>query len=376
MTSLSLSGTHLEVTYRLQGDEATARAVADDIGVEQTVEFPLALVTDEAIRTQIVGRVVDFSPDGPSHFLATVRFAVEVTGFELTQLLNVVFGNYSIKPGVRVLALALPEALLVHFPGPRFGVDGWRARLGVPERPLLATALKPMGLPPAALADMAYRLALGGIDLIKDDHGLADQPFAPFNERVARCVEAVARANRETGRTSLYLPNVTAPGDLALRQARAARAAGAGGLLISPGLTGLGTLQQIAADDAVGLPIMSHPAFQGSYVISPDHGLAHGVLFGQIARLAGADASIFPNFGGRFSFSRDACLSIAAACTAPLGALRPILPAPGGGMSLERVPDMLAAYGRDVIFLIGGGLHQRGPDLTANSQYFRGLLQG
>ena len=41
-----------------------------------------------------------------------------------------------------------------------------------------------MGLPAHALADLAYQFALGGIDIIKDDHGLADQSFAPFKERV------------------------------------------------------------------------------------------------------------------------------------------------------------------------------------------------
>lgn len=372
---LILSGERFLVVYRLRGDEVTARATAAEIGVEQTIEFPLGLAPPGGIRNHIVGQVTELRRDGPDHWLATLSYAVESSGFELTQLLNVIFGNFSLKPNVRVEHLELPVGLLAHFRGPRFGRDGWRGATGVPGRPLLATALKPMGLPPTALADLAYRLALGGIDLIKDDHGLADQPFAPFSERVARCVAAVDRANRETGERCLYLPNVTAPGDQAGRLARAARQAGAGGLLISPGLTGLGVMQHIADDEAVDLPLMAHPAFQGSFVVHPDHGIAHGVVFGQIARLAGADASIFPNFGGRFSFSRDECLSIATACAAPLGELRPILPAPGGGMSLERVPDMLDVYGRDVIFLIGGGLHQRGPDLQANGRYFRSRIE-
>src|SRR5207253_5820723 len=48
-----------------------------------------------------------------------------------------------------------------------------------------------------------------GIDLIKDDHSLADQTTAPFRERVERCQEAVARANDEAGGNALYFPNVT-----------------------------------------------------------------------------------------------------------------------------------------------------------------------
>jgi len=48
-----------------------------------------------------------------------------------------------------------------------------------------------------------------GVDLIKDDHSLADQTSAPFAERVERCQEAVVRANGETGGNALYFPNVT-----------------------------------------------------------------------------------------------------------------------------------------------------------------------
>src|SRR5690606_2754524 len=137
------------------------------------------------------------APEGG--FEATISYAVETTGCELTQFLNVVFGNSSIKPGIRVERLDLPPGLLNAFKGPRLGRDGLRALLGVPTRPLLCTALKPMGLSAKALAEFAYRFALGGMDVIKDDHGLANQSFAPFKERVERCAEAVARANRETG---------------------------------------------------------------------------------------------------------------------------------------------------------------------------------
>ena len=34
------------------------------------------------------------------------------------------------------------------------------------------------------LAEIAYRCALGGADIVKDDHGLANQKTAPFRERL------------------------------------------------------------------------------------------------------------------------------------------------------------------------------------------------
>ncbi len=372
---IPLSGERFRVVYRLIGDEAEAREKARDICLEQTVEFPADLIPEGEIREQIIGRVEVFEARGEGHWEVVISYAVETSGFELAQLLNVIFGNTSLKPGIRVERLELPEALLSAFKGPRFGRAGWRARLGAPGRPLFCTALKPMGLPPKELAEFAYRFALGGIDIVKDDHGLADQPFAPYKERVERCAEAVARANRETGLRCLYMPNVTGPAEAVRQNALFARNAGAGGLLISPGLAGWEVMRGLADDDQIGLPIMSHPALQGSFVASAESGISHYALFGQMARLAGADASIYPNYGGRFSFSREDCRRIVEGTAAPMGHLKPIFPTPGGGMSLARVPEMLDLYGREVIFLIGGGLHKHGPDLVESCRYLRQLVE-
>jgi ribulose-bisphosphate carboxylase large chain len=295
-----------------------------------------------------------------------ISFDIESAGADLVQLLNVLFGNISLKPGIRLERLDLPNSLLEQFKGPRFGREGLRARLGVYDRPLLCTALKPMGMSPAETAGLACRLALGGIQIVKDDHGLADQRFCPFEERVSRCAEAVERASRETGLKSIYMPNLSGPTDRVLERAGYAQRAGAGGVLISPGLTGLDAMRQIAEDDLIGLPIMAHPAFQGSFVVNPGEGISHAALFGQINRLAGADAVIFPNYGGRFGFTRADCRSLTMATAMEMGHLKPIFPTPAGGMSLERVPEMCEMYGCDAIFLIGGGLLKHGPDLVEN----------
>ena len=194
---LSLSGERFTALYRLVCPPGEAEARARDLCVEQTIEFPEALVTEESIRDQIIGQVMSLRPVGEGRFEALIGYPVEAAGRELTQLINVLFGNISLKPGVRLIGFELPESLTSRYRGPRFGQAGLRERLDVHDRPLLCTAIKPMGLSPPALADLAYRLALGGIHLIKDDHGLCDQTFCPFDERVRLCSEAVERANRE-----------------------------------------------------------------------------------------------------------------------------------------------------------------------------------
>ena len=375
VSSFPVSGERFSVLYRLVGNEAAAYQRAGDICLEQTVEVPDALVPDGMIRAHILGQVESFEARDEGGYSARISYAVEIVGRDLVQLLNVLFGNISLKAGIRAERLDLPESLLQSFRGPRFGRPGLRALLGVPHRPLLCTALKPLGLSAEGLADLAYRFALAGIEIVKDDHGLADQGFASFQERVRLCAEAVARANRETGRRVIYVPNVTAPFDEIRARARFAKEYGAGGLLVAPGLTGLDAMRCLADDDSLALPIFSHPAFQGTYVLDPANGMSHRLLFGQLARLAGADATIYPNFGGRFGFTRDECQSIAQGTAMAMGPIKAIFPTPGGGMNLDRVPEMLEAYGSDVVLLIGGGLMTPGSDLIETCRRLRALVE-
>lgn len=371
-----LSGERFNVVYSLSGTRQDAEMAAQGIALEQTVEFPEDLLPMGDIHDSIVGRIEDLDELDDGRHAVTISYAIETAGDELTQLLNVIFGNSSIKPGIRVESFDLPDSLLRKFKGPRFGKDGLRGLVDVADRPLLCTALKPMGLPPEHLADLAYQFALGGIDIIKDDHGLANQPFCPYEERVLRCTEAVAKANAETGRSAIYMPHVSAPADKLVDRALFARQTGAGGLLVCPGLTGMDAMRRLADDDRIDLPIMSHPAFQGSFVVSPTSGLSHAALYGKLMRLAGADASVYPNYGGRFSFSRSECCDIVDGCSTDMGHIKPIFPTPGGGMSLDRIADMHQVYGMDVIYLIGGGLHRAGPDLVENARHFNTLVSG
>ncbi len=368
---VSTSGDRIVAYYRLQAAGEQAFKIACDLSVEQTVEFPADLLPPGDIPTHIVGHVecVRDLPDGSSE--AVVDYAVETVGTELSQLLNVLFGNSSLKPGIRLQRFELPAGLLADFKGPRFGRSGLRELCHAPHRPLICSALKPMGLDPVALAELARQFALGGVDFIKDDHGLADQPFCRFEERVARVGEAVAVANQQTGGRTRYAPNVSAPDAQMPARARFARDHGAGGLLVAPGLVGFDAMRRLAEDDSIALPILGHPALLGSFVTAPTQGIAHGALFGQIFRLAGADATIFPHHGGRFSFSPQECRDLVEGAVVPMGELAPITPVPAGGMALERIGEIRSFYGSDVMLLIGGNLHRHKEGIVAACQEFK-----
>src|SRR3989442_843501 len=203
-------------------------------------------------------------------------------------------------------------------------------------------------------ADICYRFASGGIDIIKDDHSLSDQAVAPFAERVGRCQEAVVRANRETGGTSLYFPNVTGPAAALPERADLARRTGCRGMLVSPLLVGLDAVRCLAAPG--DLAVMAHPSLAGVF-FHDRHGIAPAVLLGELFRVVGSDAVIYPNVAGRLSVSRATCEAINAKLRKPLGALQTALPVPGCGIDAARVPEWSDRYGVDSMFLIGGSLY-------------------
>jgi len=372
--SVQLSGERLLVTYGVAGDEESARKRARDVCLEQTVELGPAQVPAGAMTEGVVGQLESLTPLEPGFYEAVISYAIETSGFELVQLMSLVFSNISMMGGVRVQRIDLPDSLTGHFQGPRFGREGLRYLLGNPDRPLLGTALKPMGYPAEKLAEFAYQFALGGIDVIKDDHGLADQPFAPFYERARLCSAAVARANRETGGQSMYVANVSGPVDQLTDKAIFAREVGVGGIELYPGLVGFDNMRLLAEQERLGLPIFAHPAFLGTYTLDRSAGLAHEFIYGQIMRLAGADVVIFAGHGGRFPTTAADSQGMVDGATRPMGQLAPVLPMVGGGMTVGRVPELVEFYGREVILLISGGLYSLGPDLVANCRRFTKLV--
>jgi ribulose-bisphosphate carboxylase large chain len=338
----------------------------------------MGLLPAGAIPEQVVGRIENFCqddtrPDNKNSYLATISYADETAAGEFTQFLNVVFGNISMKFGIQVADVLPSEAIGKLLPGPQFGIQGIRQQLNIPKRPLLFTALKPMGLSAADLADLAGQFVHAGIDIVKDDHGLSDQVFSPFEERVQRCAAAVAEANAKLNRNAIYVPNITAPTDKIPDKVQRAKELGAGGVMISPGLTGLDTLRFLG-ESKIGLPIIAHPAFIGSYIMNREQGIACGVLFGTLMRLAGADATIFPNYGGRFPLTLDDCLDIVNASRCELNGVKSIFPCPAGGMELKNIPDMLKHYGNDMLILVGSGLFRLGGNLIENGKRFQELL--
>ncbi len=350
-------------SYRIHASADELEARIEALRLEQTVELPRDAIRSETVERLVLPRVADTRPADEdtrkrgAAFLVTLEFPLETTGRDPAQLLNVLFGNSSLHDDVSLVSVELPASLCEVFGGPRFGIAGLRKLAGVERRALTCTALKPMGLAADALAARCALFARAGIDLIKDDHGLADQRFAPFEARVRACQAAVE------GQAALYVPNLTGTPSTLRRQLAFARDCGVRAVLVAPMLVGLPAFHELV-QESEGVAILAHPALGGVARVEPP------ALLGTLFRAYGADAVIYPHHGGRFGYSPDTCREIADRLRGASHGLLASLPVPAGGMSVERVPELLAFYGGDTLLLIGGSLYQAGEHLLERSREF------
>jgi len=353
----------LQAIYHIRCDARSIDERARAIAVEQSVEMPLAAIDDDHVRSEIVGRVEAIREIGGGLFEARISLSAATVGRDAGQLVNMLFGNTSIHDDVVLHDAAIPDEIAAVFGGPRHGLDGLRRRVGAGRRALTCSAIKPQGLPPAQLAEIARRFADGGIDYIKDDHGLADQSYSPFAARVA----AIATALR--GSTAHYVPSLTGDLDAMRAQIAVARDAGIDTVMVAPMVSGVSNVHRLVADNP-DMAFLTHPSLAGAARIAPPF------HFGGLFRMLGADAVVFPNHGGRFGYSPDTCRAIAARAREPRAGLRPSVPVPAGGMSRERVPEMLEFYGPDIMLLIGGGLLEARERLTEATAAFVAEVHG
>jgi len=359
----------LTARYLIESEPELIEKRAAALALEQSVECPLEAIGSRFVLDEIVARVDKIKEVGERRYFVDVKIATATTGGEPAQLMNMIFGNCSLWDNVRFVDVEFPPDLLAKFPGPRHGIAGMRDMLSARERPLTATATKPQGLPVAELARLCRTFVLAGVDIVKDDHGIAGQSYSPYAERVKACQAAVLEASAETGKPAFYAPNLIGSPSGLLERAEIARELGIRVVLVAPMLIGLPVFAELV-DFFPEFVYLAHPSFGGAGRIAPS------LLFGKIFRLFGADAVIFVNYGGRFAYSQEESLSIADALRAPWGHVRTAMPVPAGGMLVERVDELLDDYGPDSMLLIGGNLLVARENLLARTREFVSRVEG
>lgn len=372
-------------TYYVQtprDQEAVKYACA--IAVEQTCGtwVPVPGETPE-VREKHLGRVLGiyetpaFINELPEvvkdrQFIIRIGFPVGNIGVEFAMMMTCVLGNVSYMGKLKLMDLEFPETYLAQFKGPKFGVQGIRELLGVYDRPLVNNMIKPCtGLNAQQTADLAYEVALGGVDIIKDDELTADQPYCPLIDRVKLVMEALKRADEEKGETTLYTFNITGPTHNLRERALRAIEAGANALMVNTWTMGLDASRMLAEDPDINVPILSHPDLQGAMAVSDYSGMSVSLANAKLPRLAGLDMAIILSPYGKFPFTMDAFIQNHFAMTSPWKNIKPMFPMPGGGTTQGHIEELYNKFGKDTIIAAGGAVIGHPMGAVAGGKAFR-----
>jgi ribulose-bisphosphate carboxylase large chain len=289
----------------------------------------------------------------------------------LSSVVGNVFGFKAVS-ALRIEDMRIPLPLVNSFPGPSFGIDGVRKILGVKDRPMTGSTVKPkLGNSPKEHALIAYNTLRGGIDTVKDDENLNSQSWSNFYARANETLKAVERAENETGESKGWWANVTA-GDTEEMLKRCDYIAKKGGKFVmvdylTVGFAATASLRKCTGE--LGLALHCHRAMHAVIDRQSNHGVEFKVL-AKWARLVGVD-HIHTGTGvgkleGGFQDIKDRCNLLRKSYTPkegglyfdqPWGNLKTVVPVASGGLHPGHVWKVYETYGNDAFYLFGGGCH-------------------
>jgi len=356
----------ITATYEIKRTDAV-ETVADKIALELTVgtwtELPhLEQEQLQAYRGEVVSTT---HTETTSRF--TIRYPLHNVSPDFSSILTTTFGKLSLDDSIRLIDLTLPETLASHFKGAKFGVDGIRELLGVQDRPLVMSIFKGViGRDLVFLEQQLRDQFAGGIDIVKDDEILYDNPLTPSLERARIGADVIQAHFEATGKRVLYAITLSGPVFGLRDQALRLIEAGATSLLFNVYTYGLDALRELANDPDIRVPILAHPAFAGALTGS----ISHSLLLGKLPRLAGADLTLFPSPYGSLATPRDEAFAIRDLSAEPHWS-KPILPVPSAGIHPGLVADIIRDFGTDVVINAGGGIHGHPDGAAAGARAFR-----
>ena len=371
----------LTASYQVYGKAGSFEKKAEGIALGLTIGSwtDLPLLEQEQLKKH-KGHVVSVEefpeathPLQPGLIKAHIKVSYPSANFsaDLPAILTTVFGKLSLDGEVRLLDLDFEDDLLEQFPGPRFGIDGIRGLLDVHGRPLVMSIFKGViGRDIDYLTAQLRQQALGGVDLVKDDEILFDNPLTPFEQRITAAKQVLHEVYAETGHRTLYAVNLSGRTSQLRDKARRARELGADALLFNVHAYGLDVLQELAEDDEIALPLMAHPAFSGAFTSSPFYGVAAPLALGKLIRCAGADFSLFPSPYGSVAMEKTAALALGHRLTNE-SLLKPTFPVPSAGIHPGLVPLLINDFGIDSIINAGGGVHGHPNGAAGGGKAFR-----
>src|ERR1022692_114730 len=355
--------------------QEAAAAVAAESSTGTWTEVWTARLTTLS-RYQARAYQIEAVPGLTDQYFAYVAYPLDL--FEegsVTSMMASITGNVFGFKAIRALRLEdlrIPVAYVKTFPGPPNGIQLERDKLNKYGRPLVGATLKPkLGLSAKNYGRACFELLSGGLDFTKDDENITSQPFMRWGDRFLFVMEAVRKAEQETGERKGHYLNVTAPDcEQMLERAEFAKELGSPIIMhdyLVGGLAAHTTLSNWCRRN--GMLLHVHRALHAVYDRQKDQGIHFRVL-AKWLRLAGGDHLHTGTVVGKLEGDREATAGVISllgddgiAADRSRGvyfdqewaSMPAVLPVASGGIHVWHAPALVDLFGDDSILQFGGG---------------------
>ena len=296
----------------------------------------------------------------------------------MTYIAGNLYGMSSLS-GLRLEDVWMPQAMLDQHQGPSYTLKEVKEYLGVGDRPILGTIVKPkIGLKPKEFAAVAYEFWVGGGDFVKFDEPQADQVFCPFTEAIDEIAEVMKKVEEETGQKKMLSVNVSSPDfDTMIERCEYVKSKmekGSYGFLVD-GITAGWMAVQTARRKYPDVFIHFHRAGHGPFT-RPENVFGFSVpVLAIMGRLSGSSAIHTGTAGiGKMKGSKKEDVTAVNATFKQVskgfyfeqdwGNIKPCSPIASGGLNPTKLAAVIDAFGTtDFVTTMGAGCHSH-PDGT------------
>jgi ribulose-bisphosphate carboxylase large chain len=318
---------------------------------------------------------VDAVPGSENQYIAHIAYDLDL--FEEGSIANLtssiignVFGFKALK-ALRLEDMRIPPHYVKTFPGPPHGIVMEREYLNKYGRPLLGATVKPkLGLSARNYARVIYEALRGGLDFTKDDENINSQPFMRWRDRYLHAMEAVNKAQAETGEIKGHYLNVTAA-TMEDMYERAEFAREIGSVIVmmdlTVGYTAMSSMSRWARRN--GMLLHLHRAGHGTYTRQKTHGVSFRVI-AKWVRLLGVDHVHAGTVVGKLEGDPSMIRGYYDTLTLPYiptnlrngihfdqdwASMPGVMPVASGGIHAGQSHELLHHLGEDVVLQFGGG---------------------
>src|SRR6266851_1369384 len=354
-------------------EEAGAAVAGESSTATWTVVWTDRLTAHEHYRAKCYR--VDPVPGREGEYIAYIAYDIDL--FEegsIPNLTSSIIGNvfgFKALRSLRLEDMRIPLHYVKTFRGPPHGIVMEREYLNKYGRPLLGATTKPkLGLSARNYGRVVYEALRGGLDFTKDDENINSQPFMRWRDRYLFTMEAVNRAQAETGEIKGHYLNVTAA-TMEEMYERAEFAAELGSVIIMIDLTvGYTAIQSMAKwARRNGVLLHLHRAGHSTYTRQKSHGVSFRVI-AKWMRLAGVDHIHAGTVVGKLEGDPNMVAGYYDVLRAdkaepdPLkglyfeqdwASMPGVMPVASGGIHAGQMHQLLHYLGEDVILQFGGG---------------------